>query len=384
MSDLEDFRKDVQRFLDEHLPEDMRVGNRHDLPEENLQKWYSALAGKGWLTPEWPVEYGGGGLGPAQCKILRSELRAAWAPTEAGVGITLLGPALLDFGTEKQKQEHLPHIANASRLWCQGFSEPGAGSDLAGLRLSAQLVGDEYIVNGSKIWTSGADKADWIFCLVRTDTYAPKHQGISMLLIDMNQPGIEVSPIELIDGTAHFCQVFFDNAKSRSDQIVGPLNGGWNVAKRILQYERGTERNDEIAGELDKTVVQLVMEEQGLEDGKLSDSVLRERLAAHEIDERALDLTMGRAVQEMKAEQQARNIASIGKMRWAKMKKEGTDIAMDALGSAGLGWEGEGFSQSQLDFTREWLFTRAHSIWGGTDEIQKNLIAKRVLNIPEN
>ena len=385
MADLESFRREVRDFLADNLPDELRVGNRPDLPEEPQREWTAALAERGWFTPEWPVEYGGGGLDREQTAVLRGELRAVRAPVESPAGVRLLGATLLEFGTEEQKRQHLPGVARNAVRWCQGFSEPGSGSDLASLQCRADLDGDEYVINGSKIWTSGADEADWIFCLVRTDFDAPKHCGISLILFEMDQPGIEVTPLELIDGTAHFCQVFFDDARAHADQIVGPLHGGWTVAKRLLQHERTTDSatHGDIVGESKETIVELVKREVGMNNGVLADAVLRERLAAHEIDTRALDLTMQRAVEEVSAGHRGRDIGSVGKFRWADMMKAEHDLAMDAAGSGGLGWEGPGFEPAQLERTREWLFSRAHSIWGGTDEIQKNTIAKRVLGLPE-
>ncbi len=385
MADLESFRREVRDFLADNLPDELRVGNRPDLPEEPLRKWTAALAERGWFTPEWPVEYGGGGLDREQTAVLRGELRAVRAPVESPAGVRLLGATLLEFGTEEQKRQHLPGVARNAVRWCQGFSEPGSGSDLASLQCRADLDGDEYVINGSKIWTSGADEADWIFCLVRTDFDASKHRGISLILFEMDQPGIEVTPLELIDGTAHFCQVFFDDARARADQIVGPLHGGWTVAKRLLQHERTTDSatHGDIVGESKETIVELVKREVGMNNGVLADAVLRERLAAHEIDTRALDLTMQRAVEEVSTGHRGRDIGSVGKFRWADMMKAEHDLAMDAAGSGGFGWEGPGFEPAQLERTREWLFSRAHSIWGGTDEIQKNTIAKRVLGLPE-
>ena len=385
MADLEAFRNQVRDFLANNLPDELRVGNRPDLPEALMQKWRDVLAGRGWFTPEWPVEYGGGGLGHEEAAALKSELRAARAPVESHTAVRLLGPTLLKFGTEEQKQQHLPGIAGNKVRWCQGFSEPGSGSDLASLQCRAELDGDEYVINGSKIWTSGADKAEWIFCLVRTDVDAPKHRGISLILFEMDQPGIEVTPLKLIDGSAHFCQVFFDNARARADQVVGPVNDGWRVAMTVLQHERTTSSSthDEVKGEATETIVELVKRELGVRDGVLADPALRERLAELQIDTRALDLTMRRAEDEARAGQAGRNIGAVGKFRFADMMKAEYDLAMDAAGSGALGWEGPGFEPVQLERTREWLFSRAHSIWGGTDEIQKNMIAKRVLDIPE-
>lgn len=385
MADLDSFRNEVRAFLDEHLPSELRVGYRPDLPEAPMKKWMNVLAGRGWFTPEWPVEYGGGGLDRDEAAVLKAELRAARAPVESPTALRLIGPTLLEFGTDEQKQQHLPGIASNTIRWCQGFSEPGSGSDLASLQCQAELDGDEYIINGSKIWTSGADTADWIFCLIRTDPDAPKHNGISLILFEMEQPGIEVAPLPLIDGTAHFCQVFFTEVRAATDQIVGPLHGGWAVAKRLLQHERNTDSSTlgEVVGESKETIVDLVKREVGMTDGKLADPTMRERLAAHQIDTRALDLSMARAAAEARSSDAGRDVSSVGKFRWADMMKEENDLAMDAAGSDGLGWEGPGFEPVQLERTREWLFSRAHSIWGGTDEIQKNMVAKRVLGIPE-
>ena len=385
MADIENFRSVVRDFIAKNLPHELRVGNRPDLPEAALEKWREALAERGWFTPEWPVEFGGAGLSHEEAAVLKSELRAVRAPLESHTAVRLLGPTLLKFGTEEQKRQHLPGIAGNKVRWCQGFSEPGSGSDLASLRTRAELDGHEYVINGSKIWTSGADKSEWIFCLVRTDPDAPKHRGISLILFEVDQPGVEVAPLKLIDGSSHFCQVFFDNARARADQVVGPLHDGWNVAMTVLQHERTTDSSTqkEMKGEAKETIAELVRREVGITNGMLADPTLRERLAALEIDTRALDLTMQRAAEEARAGQEGRNIGAIGKFRFADMMKAEKDLAMDATGSGGLGWEGPGFEPEQLELTREWLFSRADSIWGGTNEIQKNTIAKRVLGIPE-
>lgn len=383
MSDLETFKQGVRDFLADKLPEHLRFGNKPGLPEDDLKAWFDALASQGWITPDWPTEYGGAGLDKKFTSALRAELRAVDAPSPSHPGISMLGPTLLDIGTEAQRREHLPPIARNENYWCQGFSEPGAGSDLASLQTRAERDGDEYVINGSKIWTSGAHKADWMFCLTRTDPDAPKHQGISFILLPMDQPGIEVSPLKLIDGSSEFNQVFFDNARASAADVVGELNGGWSVAKRLLQYERSTDIHDIIIWEAKESIAELLKREVGMKDGALADPTLRERLAAHEIDARALDLTMRRAAERVKAGEQGRDISSLGKYRWGEAEKEQHDLAMQAAGTNALGWEGEGFLPAQLQWTREWLFTRSHSIWGGTDEIQKNLIAKRVLDIPE-
>jgi acyl-CoA dehydrogenase len=382
---IEDFKQEVRSWIEKTLPADLRVGNRKNLPKESLGKWIKALAARGWITPQWPTEYGGGGLDRKHAAVLMGELKSVRAPIIGSFGTSMLGPTLLEFGTEEQKQEFLPPISRHEIKWCQGYSEPGAGSDLASLQCRAVKEGDEYVITGQKIWTTGADTADWIFCLVRTDPDAPKHDGISFILFPMHQPGIEVSPLTLIDGSAHFSQVFFDAARAKARHIVGPVNGGWTVAKRLLQHERSTDGGSEggLGGVQKVTLVDLVKREVGLENGLLADPAIRQRLAAQELEVRALRLTMRRAGEEARASQTARDIGSLGKLRWANMVKSEQDIAMTALGTQGLGWAGPGFEDAQLERTRAWLLTRADSIWGGTNEVQMNVIAKRVLQIPE-
>ncbi len=385
MADLEAFKEDVRAFIAEHLPQELRVGNRSDLPGEPLGRWVNALAERGWITPDWPTEYGGGGLDRKTTAALRAELKAVRAPIISSFGTSMLGPTLLEYGTEEQKKRHLIPISKHTTRWCQGFSEPGSGSDLASLQCRAERDGDEFVITGQKIWTTGAHRADWIFCLVRTDFDAPKHEGISFILFPMNQAGIEVAPLELIDGTAHFSQVFFDGARGSVDDLVGPANGGWTIAKRLLQHERGTDGSSEggISGAAKETITEFVKRKVGMEDGVLADPTLRERLAAQEIDKRGLSLTMRRGSEEARAGQVNRDISSIGKFRWANMVKNEQDIAMDAAGTQSLGWEGPGFEANELERTRKWLATRSDSIWGGTNEIQLNIIAKRVLGLPE-
>jgi alkylation response protein AidB-like acyl-CoA dehydrogenase len=383
---IDEFRQEVRSWIEQTLPAELRVGNRKDLPKERRRAWIKALAERGWIVPDWPVEYGGAGLDRKHAAIVKAELNAVRAPVVRGFGVSMLGPTLLEFGTEEQNQEFLPLIARDEIQWCQGYSEPGAGSDLASLQTRAVREGDEYVITGQKIWTSYAHVADWIFCLVRTDPDAPKHDGITFILFPMKQPGVEVSPLRLIDGSADFSQVFFDGARAQAKHVVGPVNGGWTVAKRLLQHERTTDGGSEeggITGALKGSLADLVRREVGLENGVLADPVIRQRLAAQEMEKRALALTMMRAVAEARAGQATRDISSLGKYRWANMVKNEQDIAMLALGTQGLGWSAPGFDDIELERTRAWLTTRADSIWGGTNEIQLNVIAKRVLQIPE-
>ena len=383
---LEEFRQEIRTWIDENLPAELRVGTRKDLPKNLLSQWNKALISRGLVAPEWDKEYGGGGLDRKQAGVVKEELNAVRAPKLRTFGVAMLGPTLLEFGTEEQKREFLPQIARNEVTWCQVYSEPGAGSDLASLQTRAVREGDEYVVTGQKIWTTGADKADWIFCLVRTDPDAPKHEGISFLLFPMKQEGVKVSPLNLIDGSADFSQVFFDGARAKASHLVGPLNGGWTIAKRLLQHERTQDGGSEggITGAMKDTISDLVKREVGLDStGTLQDPTIRERLAKQELEQLGLRLTMRRAGEEMRAGQTARDIASLGKYRWANMVKDEQDIAMMAMGAQGLGWSGDGFEANQLERTRAFLTTRADSIWGGTNEVQLNVIAKRVLKIPE-
>ncbi len=383
---LEEFREEVHVWIEQTLPAELRVGLRKDLPKESRRRWISALAERGWIVPDWPVEYGGAGLDRKRAAIVKSELAAFRAPTIRGFGVSMLGPTLLEFGTDEQKREFLPPIARDEVQWCQGYSEPGAGSDLASLQTRAVREGDEYVITGQKIWTSYAHVADWIFCLVRTDPDAPKHDGITFILFPMKQPGVTVSPLKLIDGGADFSQVFFDGARAQAKHVVGPVGGGWTVAKRLLQHERTTDGSSEeggITGAMKESLVDLVKREVGMEDGALADPTIRQRLAAQEMEKRALGLTMARAMAEARAGQATRDIGSLGKYRWASMVKNEQDIAMLALGTQGLGWSAPGFDERELERTKAWLTTRADSIWGGTNEVQLNVIAKRVLQIPE-
>ncbi len=382
----EAFRSEVRAWIDRTLPSELRVGNRKEVMSTPAgDAWIKNLGEKGWIVPDWPTEYGGGGLDRKQAQIVKAELAAFRAPVVKGFGVNMLGPTLLEFGTEEQKREFLPKIARNEMNWCQGYSEPGSGSDLASLQTRAVRDGDEFVITGQKIWTSYAHAADWIFCLVRTDPDAPKHEGITFLLFPMKQEGVEVSRLTLIDGSADFSQVFFDGARAQARHVVGEVNQGWTVAKRLLQHERSSDGGTEggILGTMKETFVDIVKREVGLRDGRLADPAMRQKLAAQEMETRALALTMKRAMEEGRARQTKRDIGSLGKYRWANMVKSEQDLVVQAMGTQGLGWQGPGFDDVQLERTRALLTTRADSIWGGTNEIQLNVIAKRVLGIPE-
>ncbi len=388
---LDDFRLETRAWLAENCPPEMRLpidsdgdvcwgGRRVKFKSEAQRLWLERMGAKGWTVPEWPREYGGGGLSKAQAKIVAQELRAIDARSPlASFGIWMLGPALLKYGNEAQKLEHLPKIARGEIRWCQGYSEPGAGSDLAALRTSAEDKGDHYLVNGQKVWTSYADRADWIFCLVRTDPAAPKHLGISFLLFDMASPGVSTSPIKLISGYSPFCQTFFDDVKVPKENLMGVAGKGWDIAKYLLTHEREMIGGSDAAQARD-SVAQIARAKLGMADGKLSDSGLRTDIVRHEIDAWAFGLTMERVKDETKAGQGVGALSSMLKYYGTELNKHRQELLMSVNGSDGLAWEGD--AKHEGDLARSWLRSRANSIEGGTSEVQLNIIAKRVLELP--
>ena len=270
--------------------------------------------------------------------------------------------------------------------WCQGYSEPGYGSDLAGLQTKAEDMGDYYLVNGSKIWTSYADKADWIFCLVRTDTDAPKHDGISFLLFDMASEGVSTSPIQLISGASPFCQTFFDNVKVPKGQLVGELNKGWTIAKRLLQHERqmvsGIGGISALGGS-GRSLEDVAKEYLGESDGRIADPAIRAQVTDHRMNDRAFQHTLLRAAEEAKSGNADGNLASMFKYYGTEQNKRKYELLLDVMGTQSVGWSGTSFSDREINTTRQWLRSKANSIEGGTSEVQLNVIAKRVLGLPD-
>ncbi len=382
MADLETFRHETRDWLAANCPPEMRLpiasdgdvvwGGRGATLTPPQRAWLDAMGAKGWTVPEWPVEYGGGGLSKDEAKVLAQEMRSIRARTPlASFGIWMLGPALLKYGSEAQKHEHLPKIARGEIRWCQGYSEPGAGSDLASLRTSAVIDGDDYIVNGQKVWTSYADKADWIFCLVRTDAAAPKHLGISFLLFDMASPGVSTSPIKLISGYSPFCQTFFDDVRVPRANLMGVAGKGWDIAKYLLTHER------EMIGDLDdgrRSLSQIAVKKLG----EAGVAPLRTDIVRHEINALAFGLTMERVKDETKAGQGTGALSSMLKYYGTELNKQRQELLMSVGGSDSLAWSGDG----EVDTSRHWLRSRANSIEGGTSEVQLNIIAKRVLQLP--
>lgn len=392
MDELLAFRQEARAWLEQNCPAEMRRpiegdddivwgGRAMRFSSQAQQVWLERMAAQGWTVPEWPREYGGGGLSREQAKVLRQEMEALGCrlPLQS-FGIWMLGPALLKYGTHAQKLEHLPPIARGQIRWCQGYSEPNAGSDLASLHTRADDHGDYFLVNGQKVWTSYADKADWIFCLVRTDFSSSKHTGISFVLFDMQTPGVSTRPITLISGKSPFCETFFDNVRVEKSNLVGELNGGWTIAKYLLTHERDMigamgERADTPA--LGKSAVASI----GLNQrGELDEPVLRSDIARFEIDEAAFRLTLERAGDLARQGKVHPAFSSVLKYYGAELNKRRYELLMAAGGSAALEWEGERSSEGEV--AREWLRSKANSIEGGTSEVQLNVISKRILGLP--
>ena len=397
MAELDNFRSGVRGWLAENCPDSMRTpmsedetvwgGRRQTFSNPDAKLWLERMAEQGWTCPMWPKEYGGGGLAADENRILAEELRSIGArPALQSFGIWMLGPALLEFASHEQKLRYLPEICRGEIRWCQGYSEPGYGSDLAGLQTKAEDQGDYYLVNGSKIWTSYADQADWIFCLVRTDLDAPKHEGISFLLFDMSSDGVSTSPIQLISGASPFCQTFFDNVKVPRDQLVGERNKGWTIAKRLLQHERqmiaGIGGISALGGS-GRRMHEIAKEYLGEADGRIKEPAVRRDIIDHNMNDRAFQLTMIRAGDEARAGNADGNLASVFKYYGSEQNKRKYELLLDTMGTGATGWAGSGFSERELGTTRQWLRSKANSIEGGTSEVQLNVIAKRVLGLPD-
>ncbi|NBW07107.1 MAG: acyl-CoA dehydrogenase [Caulobacteraceae bacterium] len=386
-ADLSAFREEVRRWIAGHFPPSLK-GHAAPLVSEPLDadqtRWREAMGRRGWGVPTWPEIYGGAGLSRAHARVIAAELARAGAydPIQS-MGTIMFGPTLLEHGTELQKLRHLPGIARGETRWCQGFSEPGAGSDLASLQTRAEDRGDHFLINGQKVWTSNADHSDWCFCLVRTDT-TRKQGGISFVLFDMHQPGVEVRPIRLISGESPFCETFLTDARAEKDDLVGALNGGWGIAKRLLQHERSaiSGGGSELDGGLSLT--DLARERIGLDtEGRLADGDLRARIIRNEMESRIVDQTIARAIAEDRAAPGASTVSSILKNAGVRVFQERAELILEVLGHQGLGWEGDGFSDPELKAVRDWLHGKAWSIFGGSEEVQNNIIAKRILGLPD-
>ena len=398
MADLEKFRAETNQWLRDHCPpsivgtmltddDGIWGGRKAVFPSPEAKRWLDLMAERGWTAPGWPREYGGGGLSPEESKVLQQEMGKLRVPRPlVGFGLTMIGPTLLQYGTEEQKREHLPKICRGEIRWCQGYSEPGAGSDLASLKTRAVREGDDLVITGQKVWTSYADKSDWIFALVRTDPNAKKQEGITFLLIDMATPGVSVRPILLISGASPFCETYFDDVRVPVRNVIGKLNAGWSVAKALLGHERSMIA-DVFGGGSRKgggsALAALARRHLGSDAAELPDPVLRDQIAQAELDTRCFNLTVQRSRDGMKAGHRPGPETSMFKYYATELNERRHELMVRIAGPQGLGWEGEGFEGEDLALTRAWLRSRGNSIEGGTSEVQLNVIAKRVLGLPD-
>ena len=401
MAELETFRTETRAWLEANAPRSLFGmphteldgswgGRRAEFASPDMKLWLGIMADRGWTAPGWPVEYGGGGLSAAEAKALSQQMAALRLPPPLiGFGLTMIGPTLLRFGTEEQKREHLPKICRGEIRWCQGYSEPGAGSDLASLQARAVREGDDFVITGTKVWTSYADQSDWIFCLVRTNTDAVKQAGITFILADMETPGVSVSPIRLISGKSPFCETHFEGVRVPVRNVIGKIDDGWTVAKALLGHERtmiadafgGGARGGERSRR--GRLVEMAAQYLGERNGVLADALLRDEIAQSEMDTRAFGLTVQRSRDAARAGHQPGPESSMFKIYGTEINMRRMELMVRIAGPQALGWEGPGFDEGELDLTREWLRSRGNSLEGGSSEIQLNIIAKRVLGLPD-
>jgi len=400
MADVESFRAELVEFLERELPgklgepppptADYWGGRNPELPHPSSRRYCELMAERGLTAPTWPTEYGGGGLDKDRGRIVLAELRRLRLPQPLiGFGMSMIGPTLLQFGSDEQRREHLPRIVRGEIRWAQGYSEPNAGSDLASLQASARITGDDIVINGQKVWTSYADKADWMFGIFRSDGGGKKQEGITFLLLDMQQPGVEVRPIKLISGASPFCETFFTDARARTRDVIHGVGNGWTVAKALLGHERnmigdlfgaGGRARQIVTG---NPLVDLARDYLGERGGRIADPVLRDRVTQITMDERGFALTTQRAADSLKAGHKPGPESSIFKIYGTELNQRRHELMLALRGPQCLGWDGEGFDERELTQTRDWLRSRGNTIEGGTSEIQLNIIAKHVLGLPD-
>jgi alkylation response protein AidB-like acyl-CoA dehydrogenase len=390
-ADLETFRAEARAWLEENAPASVRKAPDMTMeqmeggykPTGDAELWRQRMGAKGWGVPTWPAEVGGGGLSAAQARVLAQEMaRLGLTNPIMGMGPGMFGSTLLEYGTDDQKARHLPAIVKGELRWCQGYSEPNAGSDLASLQTKLEDAGDHWVVNGQKIWTSGAHFADWCFCLVRSDPRAKKHEGISFVLIDMRQPGVEARPIRMISGASGQCETFFTNARVEKNDMVGPMNGGWTIAKRLLQFERSGQGG--MRGGPAVSISDLARKYVGVDEhDRVADPDLRSRLAAHMINAKAHALTLQRALAEARGNLNPSATTSVMKNSGTWIGQERAELTLEIMGHQGLGWEGDDFTPDERAAVRAWLGGKATTIFGGSQEIQSNIVSKRILGLPD-
>lgn len=394
MSNLDSFRRDTRTWLAENCPPAAKgpgqipIGSSKIELEPELRLWLERMANQGWTVPTWPKEYGGAELNRQEYQILIEELKRVGARTPlTGRGVNYIGPTILEFGTDEQKARWLPRCARGEGAWAMGYSEPGAGSDLASLSTRAERDGDNYVLNGRKTWTSDAVYCDYIFALVRTSPDKPKHEGISLVLVDMNQPGVQVTPIKLISGASPFCETLFEDAIVPVDDVIGGVDRGWTVGKRLLQFERSTHAGINISGSQggrteESRMPELIRRYAGEEGGKIADHNLRSWLTCFEMNTHAQRITQRRAIEELESRAPGFTSSAV-KLSNALNIQDGDELLIAAMGTQGFRWEEETADESQLAALKRWLYQKSLTIAGGTKEIQLNIIAKRVLGLPD-
>jgi alkylation response protein AidB-like acyl-CoA dehydrogenase len=400
MVNLETFRAETAKWLDANAPQSIRGlpatelsgtwgGRKATYDNPDLKVWLDVCAEKGFTAPTWPTEYGGGGLSKAEEKVLGQEMgKLKLPPPLIGFGLTMIGPTILRFGTDEQKLEHLTKITRGEIRWCQGYSEPGSGSDLASLQTKAVRDGDDFVISGQKVWTSYADHADWIFALVRSAPDVKKQEGITFILIDMDSPGVSVKPILLISGKSPFCETYFDEVRVPVANVISEINAGWTVAKALLGHERsmiaGTFGGGAAPRRGRSRFVEMADRYLGLDaDGRIDDPVLRNDIAQSEMDTRAFGLTVQRSSDAARAGHQPGPESSMFKVYATETNMRRHEVMVRIMGPQATGWEGPGYDEDETELTKAWLRTRGNSIEGGTSEIQLNIIAKHVLGLPD-
>lgn len=395
MAALEEFRADTRAWLAENCPSGAQgtgqipIGSQSIDLEPDIRLWLDRMVERGWTVPTWPRQYGGAELNNDEYKILIEELKHVNARTPlTGRGVNYIGPTILEFGTDDQKARWLPICARGEGAWAMGYSEPGAGSDLASLDTRAVKEGDHYILNGRKTWTSDAIYCDYIFVLVRTSPEKPKHEGISLVLVDMHQAGVQVNPIQLISGASPFCETLFEDALVPVNDLIGGIDRGWTVGKRLLQFERSTHAGINISGsqggrteksQLPGQVIDYV----GKINGRLADEAIRSQLTRHEMNTHAQEITQRRAIAEMQSRAPGFTSSAV-KLTNALNIQDGDELLMNAMGNKAYHWDADGgATEFEVAAVKKWLYQKALTIAGGTKEIQLNIIAKRVLGLPD-
>jgi hypothetical protein len=395
--ETEPFRQEIRAWLVDHLPEGWGTPGFSMTRQERKAfnaSWTETLFAGGWICASWPTEYGGKGLSLMESVVLNEEFARAQAPLRADFfGDTLVGPTILQWGTEEQKQQFIPGILNGTISWCQGFSEPDAGSDLASLKTRAELDGDEWVINGQKVWTTQAQFADYIFLLARTDADAPKHAGISYLLVPMKQPGVEVRPIEQVDGSADFNEVFFTNVRCPRANVVGGEHNGWKVAMTTLGFERGssaTTGHRRFLRELDQIIAT------ARSNGRVHDPLIRQRLATAWSKVKIMEINGYRSLTDsLHGTHHTAALGACNKMFWTETHQQTMELALDILGLDAQvltgSFDPEADERVQRgrddypvsDLQASFFFSRSETIWGGTAEIQRNIVGERVLGLPK-